>query len=112
MRVEEGYSSFPLSPSPDTMFSLPQQANQFLLNSGGGVSTAPSTGIPSWLFGLGLNLHPQQQQPPAPTSAPGPTPGLDGQFDQAEAFPGLAQLSAMLPWLLPSTARTPAPPMA
>eukprot|EP00977_Amphora_coffeiformis_P002733 scaffold521_cov167-Amphora_coffeaeformis.AAC.24 len=110
MRVEEGYSSLPLSPPADLMLSFSQQANQFLMNPTAGASPAPPTGLPPWLFGLGLN--PQQQQFPAPPSIPGLSQGRNGLADKTEAFPGLAQLGAMLPWLLPNATGTPAPPMA
>ena len=105
MRVEEGYSSLPLSSPSDVMFSHSQQATQFFMNPALGAPPAPPAGLPPWLFGLNL-----QQQPPAPSLLSGLSQGHNGLADHAKTLSGLAQLGAALPWLLPNTAGTPAPP--
>ena len=103
MRVEEGYSSMPMNPQPDIMFSLAQQANQFLMNSMGTAPppppAAPQSILPPWLFALSQ----QAASPPAP-------PGLhtaNGLSEQAKVLANLANLGASLPWLLPNAATNP-----
>lgn len=110
MRVEEGYSSLPLSPSPDTMFSLSHQANPFLMNPTANTQQSGPTALAPWLLGLGLN-PPQQHPHSAPSSSPRFSQGYNSMAEQSKTIPGIEQLSAALPFLLPNTTGSPAPPM-
>lgn len=107
MRVEEGFSSMPMNPQPDIMFSLAQQANQFLMKSMATppppLPAAPQNVLPPWLFGMNA-------QPPAPPAPAGVPQAANGLAEQAKALSSLANLGAVLPWLLPNTtANAPAP---
>lgn len=111
MRVEEGYSSPPLPPAADMLFSLSQQANQFMTNQPAAPVAPPppppqvnnnNNAIPSWLLAMI-----QQQQQQQPTQAPTPAPVVPQQSsnlfsDHAKTLSGLASLQAALPWLMPN----------
>lgn len=108
MRVEEGYSSLPLPPPSDVLFSLSQQANKFMLNpTAQPTAPSPASVLPQWLLGLAAQQQ-QQQQSPAPPSTPGLAPQVSNLFaDQAKTLSGLASLGAALPWLLPNVGGNP-----
>ena len=92
MRVEEGYSAIPLPAAGNPMFSLQQQANQFMMNSVGATSVPP----------------PPQAGLPSPASAPGLSQVNNSSLsDQVQALSNLASLGAALPWLLPNGSNPP-----
>ena len=106
MRVEEGYSAIPLPAAGNPMFSLQQQANQFMMNSVGTTSVPPppQAGLPPWLFGV----NQQSSAGPSPASAPGLSQVNNSSLsDQVQALSNLASLGAALPWLLPNGSNPP-----